>query len=117
MNAFSGSGSRDVFAVGLVPEVSGTPTANKPRIEHWDGQAWTAMPLPPGTQGPLHGVWSAGPKDVYAVGEAGTILHYDGAQWSRLESATPLPLYTVWGTDANHIFIGGKSGAILRRDR
>jgi hypothetical protein len=117
VNGFSGSGPNDVFAVGLVPEVAGTPPANRPRIEHWDGHAWTGMRLPTGTKGPLHGVWSAGANDVYAVGEAGTILHYDGTEWAALESGTPLPLYSISGTDANHIFVGGKSGTVLRRDR
>ncbi|WP_394841944.1 hypothetical protein LZC95_33320 [Pendulispora brunnea] len=117
VKSFGGSSSTDVFAVGVVPEKPNAPIANKPRIEHWDGHAWTAMRLPEGTKGPLYAVWAGSPNEVYAVGEGGTILYYDGTQWSLLESGTTLPLYSVWGTDANHIFIGGQSSAILRRDR
>ena len=32
----------------------------------------------------LHSVWGSSPSDVFAVGDNGTILHYDGTSWNRL---------------------------------
>src|SRR5215813_14620495 len=37
-------------------------------------------PLPQGN--PLDGVRGSGASDVWAVGEAGTILHFDGSAWT-----------------------------------
>jgi hypothetical protein len=50
------------------------------------------------------GVWGSGPKDVWAVGvektgEAASVLHWDGASWSRDTSAVlvrPIRLRAVW---------------------
>ena len=40
------------------------------------------------TRETLYGVWGSGPKDVFAVGSNGTILHYDGRAWKPLTSGT-----------------------------
>jgi hypothetical protein len=42
---------------------------------------WVETLLPPGTP-TLYGVWAASASDVWAVGVAGTVLHYDGAGWA-----------------------------------
>jgi hypothetical protein len=62
----------------------------------------------------LYGVWGRGASDVFAVGERGTILHYNGTQWSAMTSGTQVTLRDVQGyTD---IFAVGDSGTILRYD-
>ena len=39
----------------------------------------------------LYGIWGVSTDDVFAVGEGGTVLHYDGSTWSRMtESVTYL---------------------------
>jgi len=43
-----------------------------------DGWCWL-NPLPQGNS--LQSVWGTGPKDVFAVGDHGTVLHYDGQSW------------------------------------
>ncbi len=45
-------------------------------ILHHDGKAWTQMD--PGTKSLLTMIWGTGPTDVFAVGEAGLILHRCG---------------------------------------
>jgi hypothetical protein len=37
-------------------------------------------PLPQGNA--LRGVWGSGPTDVWAVGDRGSLLHFDGATWA-----------------------------------
>jgi hypothetical protein len=49
----------------------------------------------------LASVWGSGPSDVWAVGTAGTILHYDGAKWEKADldaqdAGSPFTLRGVW---------------------
>ena len=68
-------------------------------------------------QGPdLRGIWGSGPNDVFAVGDDGTIVHYDGATWSEMDSGTTRDLKGVWGGRPNDVFAVGGSGTILHYD-
>jgi len=71
-----------------------------------DDWCWQ-RPRPFGTT--LHAVWGSSPGDVWAVGDGGTIAHYDGS--------TPHPgpsyLNAIWGNASNDIWIaysGGNGG-------
>ena len=41
-------------------------------------------PLPQGNT--LRAVWGSSATDVFAVGDAGTIVHYDGTTWSSMNT-------------------------------
>jgi hypothetical protein len=65
----------------------------------------------------LHAVWGSSSSDVYAVGSEWTILHYDGIEWSRIESGGYSDtgtgvgggFWSVWGSSANDIYaVGGR---------
>jgi len=58
-------------------------------------------------------VWGSSPTNVFAVGDAGTILRYDGSAWSPMSSGTPRVLLGVWGT-GNTVFAVGDAGTVLR---
>lgn len=60
----------------------------------------------------LNGVWGNSPSDVYAVGDGGTILHYDGTTWAAEPSGTAVSLHGVWSSGAEVIAVGD-SGTIL----
>jgi hypothetical protein len=60
----------------------------------------------------LHAVWGFSATDVYAVGAGGTILHYDGAVWSRVPSPTTADLYDVV-THAGAIYAVGAGGVLV----
>jgi hypothetical protein len=49
---------------------------------------WTSFssPMSSGTTDYLLAVWGSASDDVFAVGEGGLILHYDGASWSAMAS-------------------------------
>ena len=47
-----------------------------------DGSAWSEMDS--GTTDTLWGVWGSSGSDVFAVGDNGTILHYNGSTWSPM---------------------------------
>jgi hypothetical protein len=66
-----------------------------------------------GTSAGLLGVWGSSATDVYAVGETGTMLHYDGVNWSAVESGTEVDLYGIWGSSSTNVYAVGGQGTIL----
>jgi hypothetical protein len=59
-----------------------------------------------GTSNDLRSIWGSGPNDVFAVGEYGTIQHYDGQQWTGTRSFWGL--YGVWGSSSTDVYaVGG----------
>jgi hypothetical protein len=70
-----------------------------------------------GYPGTFRDIWGASPVDVYAVGDEGTILHFDGTTWSVMESGTTGGFGTVWGTSASDVYAaGGADQAVYHYD-
>ncbi len=72
-----------------------------------DSGGWTWInPLPQGNA--LRAVWGTAPDNVYAAGDLGTFLRYDGTSWQVVSN---LPgtnaLYDLWGTSPDNIFAVG----------
>ena len=59
---------------------------------------------------PLSSVWGSGPRDVFAAGRGGIVLHYDGIRWRRMASGTNHNLHGIWGDDRRNILAVGQSG-------
>jgi hypothetical protein len=60
----------------------------------------------------LYGIFGFGPNDIWAVGDASTVLHWDGASWSKVatpfDGATDKPrLLSVWGSSPGDVWIAG----------
>lgn len=64
----------------------------------------------------LFGVWASDINNVFAVGGQGTILRYDGAAWSVMDSNTTTTLRDVRCFGPNDVFAVGKGGTILHYD-
>jgi hypothetical protein len=73
--------------------------------------AWSAMTS--GTTNELDAIWGSSASDVFAVGDAGTILHYNGSAWSAMSSGTNENLFRIWGSSTFDVFIVGRNGTIL----
>ena len=58
-------------------------------------------------------MWGSSASDVFAVGQNGTILHYDGSSWSSMSSGTSNELLGVWGSSASDAFAVGSWSTIL----
>lgn len=80
-----------------------------------DGGAGWAQEKPPSTQH-LRAVWGSAPDDIWAVGLAGLILHYDGSAWQKVASPVGLGLEAVWGASADDVYAAGQSGSIIHWD-
>src|SRR5439155_304058 len=61
-------------------------------------------------------VWGATGNDVFAVGDDGSIWHYDGTSWTAQPSGTTQALYGVWGSGGTDVFAVGEGGTILHYD-
>ena len=53
---------------------------------------------------------------MFAVGNGGTILHYNGTVWSVMTSGTSQDLSGVWGSSGSNVFAVGYDGTILHYD-
>jgi hypothetical protein len=95
----------EVFAVGY----SHTQPSPDNTIVHFDPSTatWSLMAGIKNTKN-LRAVWGNSSSDVFAVGDGGTILHYDGVSWSAMTSNTSNYLLGVWGSGASDVFaVGG----------
>ncbi len=60
----------------------------------------------------LFGVWGSDPDNLVAVGDAGTVLVFDGTGWARTGLGVLDDFEDVWGADAANIFAVGEDGVI-----
>ena len=77
------------------------------------GWCWS-NPWPQGNL--LSGVSGTSPSDVWAVGVHGTILHFDGTEWTRALVDTTERLYDVWAAAPDDAWAVGKEGLALHWD-
>jgi hypothetical protein len=47
--------------------------------------------------GGIKKLWGTSSSDLYGIGSKGTIVHYDGQTWQRIESGTDLDIHDIWG--------------------
>jgi hypothetical protein len=64
----------------------------------------------------LEDIDGTGPDDIYAVGMAGTIVHFNGSRWRTLDSPTDQPLSGVKCMKRGEVYICGNNGVLLRGD-
>lgn len=94
LTGVAAAGPDDVWAVGYVHQ----DAVSRPVAQHWDGRAWTVVPVPaPGAgHSRLSSVAARSSDDVWAVGYAPSrsaghvlepyVLHWDGRAWSRVDT-------------------------------
>ncbi|MGH7595480.1 MAG: glucosyl transferase [bacterium] len=47
--------------------------------------------------GAINKIYAVNPEEVYAVGNNGSIVHYNGSGWQKLESGTNQDIQDIWG--------------------
>jgi hypothetical protein len=78
------------------------------------GQWRWQNPLPQGNT--FNGIWGSRADDVWAVGNGGTILHWDGKSWTGVASGSTAHLRAVWGSGSTDVWAVGTGGTALHWD-
>ncbi len=74
----------------------------------WDGITWEEWNIDIGTfPGGINVIWGSSPNNIYFVGNSGSIVHYDGSVFTRMESGTEVDLIDIYGVDESNIWIVG----------
>lgn len=91
-----------VFTAGEAGTILFTDTA---------GADWTQMSSK--TAETFRGLWGTALNNVYAVGDYGTIMRYDGTAWSPESSGVTRRLFGIWGSSADSIYVIGDTAGIV----
>ena len=93
----------------VLPDLHVADAATKPT---WKAHAW-----PSGvTKTSLLDVWGVSSSDVWAVGNGGIILHYDGSTWKQQKSPVTEVLRSIYGTGATEVYAVGANNSIVSYD-
>ena len=82
---------------------------------HWNGSVWTLYHLwnlgvLNEDEGGVYHAWGTSSNNMYFVGSYGSIVHYDGTEFTKIESGTDINLYSVSGTpDGEYVFVCGRN--------
>lgn len=105
LTAVWGSSDHDVWIT--------TDTAGMGTILRWDGSAFQTLST--GSEGrALYAVWGAGPDDVWAGGQFGSLFHWNGATWVPEPLKNAIRLNGIAGFGPKDFWMVGVNGAIIR---
>jgi hypothetical protein len=83
-----------------------------------DGKNASGTPV---TTAALRSVWAISATNVWAVGDQGTVIHYDGTAWTQLQTGANDDFSAVWASGPNDVWVAGgywsptmTSGVLLR---
>jgi len=70
--------------------------------KHWNGEEWIMyhlwdMGVLNEDQGGAHSIWGTSSSDIYFAGNKGSIVHYNGNDWTVIESGTDYYIRDIWG--------------------
>src|SRR5208337_1232635 len=75
--------------------------------------SWQQASLPSSVTQDLYAVWGSSDGDIYAAGESGTLIYWDGSTWQEITTNTSFDLTSLWGLPDNVVFAAGDEGTIL----
>jgi len=90
----------------------------EPVLIEWNGSEWSAIELPDLDREirALFKIWGTGPNDVFAVGQSGVIIHFDGTEWTQQRAGTTEDVISLWGTGPDDIVaVGGRANGLVAR--
>lgn len=103
-----GASADDVWAVGGDGRADGQLTL----LRRTNG-AWAPFAVPEPMRPRVNAffkVWGTAADDVYVVGQRGTVMHFDGTEWTESLVGTSEDLISVWGTSPDRIaIVGGRN--------
>jgi hypothetical protein len=79
---------------------------------HWDGNEWSLYHIQNMGLNACVGndIWGTSSSNIYFVGVEGSIVHYDGTNFSKLYSGTDIQLNEIDGTtNGEYVFVAGRN--------
>ena len=102
-----GSSASDVYVVGR------DDNAKKALVRHYDGAQWSDTTID--EDAVLTGVSGNSATDINAVGSAGFAVHFDGATWTKVNTAVPWTLTAIACGAPQGCFAVSSSAVVLQR--
>ncbi len=89
-----------------------------PVVQECNGVSWRQSNPATFTPGYFQGTWASSANDIWVVGNAGRIYHYDGNGWDDQTNPalTTVALFAVEGSSPNNVWAVGDGGIVLRYD-
>jgi hypothetical protein len=100
-----GFSANNVYAVGLRGYYNPRPGVlyeDSSFIAHFNGTSWNVESVPPG-RGLLR-VWGSSPNNIWAAGDYGTLLHFDGQAWTKVPFDSLQSIGPIFGTGSGNTF-------------
>jgi hypothetical protein len=68
-------------------------------IVKWNGNNFSNVEVDQNAWGPvaINKMWGSSPNNVFIVGNEGSIAHYNGSSWQKIESGTTVDIQDIWG--------------------
>ena len=110
-----GDGTALMGAWGTSYDGTGFAVGLQWRILHNDGTGWVEQHSST-APGSFQSVWGSAVNDVFAVGEGGTIWHYDGFSWTGQTSGITNNLNEVFGSASDDVYAVGNGSTVLHYD-
>ena len=79
-------------------------------VFRWNGTTWTLV-YPTAT--PLLDLYYRSAQEVWAVGEQGRVVKWDGTKWAEFDNNVSYSLYGVAGYGSRDLWVAGDNGSIL----
>lgn len=98
-----GPAADDVWAVGNAGSAGGV-------VWHWDGQAFTPIPIPGPAVPHVFKVHGQASNDVWMSCAGGVTLHWDGTALTRIATPTTESLFSIITTPKLAVAVGGGGG-------
>ena len=97
-------------------QIVDVPIADRPILSHYNGSNFLEVSID--FEWGLYDIWGAAADTIFAVGFDGSIIQYDGADWTIMATGgtTPAWLNAVWGTSGSSVYTSGTDGALLHYD-
>jgi hypothetical protein len=105
MTPYARALSLSLAALACTPDVELLRTAADANAPDARAPRWTLVAS--GTSSDLRAVWGAAPDDVWAVGDGGAALHWNGAAWSPTFTGGAASLTGVWTAHASDAWAVG----------
>jgi hypothetical protein len=74
-------------------------------------EPWKVVETPAPTI--IEAVWGSSASDIFAVGQRGIIVHYDGSRWQRMEHPAKSENFSgVWGASPQDVYVVGRRATL-----